>query len=174
MEKERKNKQIGLLGFLSDKKSTFIIVLLLIAGLLLLLLPSTGTSKKTYDNNEARLNEYAASLEAKIAELCSCIKGVSSVKVTVYFDTGFETVYAYNEENKTTSSGTNSEKKYVTVGSGNDESMVLVVEKMPNICGVAIVCRGGGDAYISREIINLISSAYGVPKNKIYVAEGKN
>ena len=79
-----------------------------------------------------------------------------------------------NEESKSTSNGVNSEKKYVTVGSGNDESMVCLFEKMPNICGIAVVCKGGGNALVANEIINLISSAYGVSKNKIYVAEGKN
>ncbi len=174
MEKRKKEKQIGLAGFLGEKKSTYIIALLLLAGLLLLLLPSMESAKSNKINNEERLRQYTEALESKIAELCSSVRGASNVKVTVYFDTGFETVYAYNEESKTTSSGFNSEKKYVTVGSGNDESMVLVLERMPNICGVAVVCRGGGDAYVSREIVNLISSAYGVPKNKIYIAEGKN
>ena len=95
------------------------------------------------------------------------------MSVSIYFDSGFETIYAYNEESKQTSSGFNSEKKYVTVGSGNDESMVCVVEKMPSICGIAIVCKGGGSPLIANELINLISAAYGVPKNKIYIAEGK-
>ena len=67
----------------------------------------------------------------------------------------------------------NSEKKYVTIGSGNDESMVCIVEKMPSICGVAVVCKGGGNPVIANQLINLISSAYNVPKSKIYVAEGK-
>ena len=44
---------------------------------------------------------------------------------------------------------------------------------MPNICGVAVVCTGGGDPAVAKELVNLISSAYGVPSNKIYVAEGK-
>ena len=120
------------------------------------------------------MNEYNKNIENKITEICSSVRGVSNVKVTVYFDSGFETVYAYNEESKSSSSGINSEKKYVTLGSGNDESMVCILEKMPNICGIAIVCKGGGNSLISAEIVNLISSAFGVSKNKIYVTEGKS
>jgi stage III sporulation protein AG len=45
---------------------------------------------------------------------------------------------------------------------------------MPNICGVAVVCNGGGNPVVANEIINMISSAFGVPKSKIYVTEGKN
>ena len=51
--------------------------------------------------------------------------------------------------------------------------MVCIVEKMPSIAGVAIVCKGGGNPVIANQLINMISSAYNVPKNKIYVAEGK-
>lgn len=166
-------KNIDFLSYLKSKKNKLIIIILLVLGLLLLVLP--GASKKTSSlpNNEERLIKYAGELESKISDLCSKVQGVGNVSVTVYFDTGFETVYAYNEQNKATSNGINSEKKYVTIGSGDDESMVFVVEKMPNICGVAIVCKGGGNPMIANQLINLISSAYSVPKNKIYVAEGK-
>lgn len=160
-------------GIFKDQKSMIILIALAAVGILLLVLPGNLTTAKKSDSDEERLMEYTLSLEEKIAELCSRVNGVSNVSVSVYFDTGFETVYAYDEESKATSNGINSEKKYVTIGSGNDETMVTVVERMPNICGIAIVCTGGGDKMIRLELISLISSAYGVPSNKIYVTEGK-
>lgn len=166
-------KNIGFIEHIKNRKNTLIVLALLILGLLLLVLPSTSKSIGSAVNDEERLSKYAQDLENKIGGLCSKINGVSNVSVTVYFDSGFETVYAYNEQSKETSSGINSEKKYVTIGSGNDESMVCVLEKMPSICGVAVVCKGGGNPLVANQIINLISSAYNVPKNKIYVAEGK-
>ena len=167
-----KNK-IDFFTYIKNKKNTLIILILLVLGLLLLVLPNGSLNKINSQNDEERLSRYVDELENNIESLCSNVQGVSNVSVTVYLDSGFETVYAYNEQSKETSSGTNSEKKYVTIGSGNDESMVCVVEKMPNICGVAIVCKGGGNPLIANQLINLISSAYNVPKNKIYVAEGK-
>ena len=164
---------IDFFGYIKNKKNTLIIIVLLVLGLLLLVLPSSTKSIGVSKSDEERLKEYVDDLEGKIGSLCSTIQGVSNVSVTVYLDSGFETVYAYNEQNKATSNGINSEKKYVTIGSGNDESMVCIVEKMPSICGVAIVCKGGGNPIVANQLINLISSAYNVPKNKIYVAEGK-
>lgn len=166
-------KNIDFFGYIKDKKNTLIIIVLLALGLLLLILPGEIKNKDSSQTEEERLSNYIENLEGKIVSLCSKIQGVSNVSVTVYLDSGFETVYAYNEQSKTTSNGINSEKKYITIGSGNDESMVCIVEKMPNICGVAIVCKGGGNPLIANQLINLISSAYNVPKNKIYVAEGK-
>ncbi len=167
-------KKADLFTYFKDKKIMTVVAVMALLGILLLVMPSNSNTNTDLSSNDDRMKAYAESLENKIAEFCSKISGASNVQVTVYFDSGFETVYAFNEESKTTSSGTNSEKKYVTIGSGSGESMVCVVEKMPNICGIAIVCRGGGNAIVANEIINLISSAYGVPKNKIYVAEGKN
>ncbi len=168
-------KKIRMIDYLKNQKSVLIIFVLILLGLILLILPSNNNSLDNgVNNSENRLKAYGEELETKIAALCSNVQGVYNVTVTVYFDTGFETVYAYNEESKETSSGYNSEKKYVTIGSGNDETMVCVVERMPNICGIAVVCRGGGNPVIASELVNLISSAYGVSKNKIYIAEGKN
>ena len=169
----KEKKKIGIVSYLMNQKSLILILVFLAIGVSLLMLPNAGKNQVSkYDSSE-KLNKYTLEMENKIADLCSRVKGVSNVKVSLYFDSGFETVYAYNEESKMTTNGLNSEKKYVTVGSGNDESMVCIVEKMPNICGVAIVCHGGGNSLIANELINLISSAYGVPKNKIYVTEGK-
>ena len=171
---QKKATKITIFSYIKSQKNMIIVIALALIGLLLLLLPNSFSKESSPNDNSARLAEYSKSIETKIAEICSCVKGVSNVKVTVYFDSGFETIYAYNEESKSSSNGINSEKKYVTIGSGNDETMVCVLEKMPNICGVAIVCKGGGNSLISAEIVNLISSAFGVSKNKIYVAEGKN
>ena len=154
-------------------KGSIVIILFLALGLVLLIIPEKTRQATTLDQT-ARLNEYELKLEEKIQNLCENIKGVYSVKVSVYFDSGFESVYAYDEDSKSTSNGLNSEKKYVTLGSGNDETMVCLYERMPSISGVAIVCKGGGNPLIANEIISLISSAFGVPKNKIYITEGKN
>ncbi len=171
--KGKQQEKETLLSYLTKQKSTLIIIMVAVLAFLLLIIPS-GTSNNTTKNDIDRIDEYEKKMEAKIADLCSGVKGVSSITVSVYFDSGFETVYAYNEESRATSNGINSEKKYVTIGSGNDESMVCLFERMPHISGVAVVCKGGGNSMIASEIINLISSAFDVPKNKIYVAEGKN
>lgn len=174
-KKKCENDKINLVAFIKGNGMLPWLMILLTVGVIFLILGnSVAKSNVSSTENEAeRIEKYTSSLERKIAELCSKVSGVSNVSVSVYLDSGFESVYAYNEENKTSSSGTNSEKKYVTLGSGNDESMVSVLEKAPHICGIAIVCNGGGNAGVAEELIGLISSAYGVSKNKIYVAEAK-
>lgn len=170
--KERNEKKKSMYTYVKNQKGLVIILLVIAVAFFLLIIPESKEASSV--NHSQRLSDYETRIEEKIEKLCSEVKGVYKVKVSVYFDTGFETVYAYNEETKSSNSGSNSEKKYVTVGSGNDESMVTLFERMPNISGVAVVCQGGGNAIVANEIINMISSAFNVPKNKIYVTEGKN
>ena len=173
---EGKESKPGFLSHLGKRGIIIWILIFAIAGAFLLWIGgdsgASNTNKDLVEN--LRLEEYSKSLETKIADLCSKVKGVSNVSVSVYLDSGFETIYAYDEERKSSSSGSNSEKKYVTVGNGNNETMVTIAEKMPNICGIAIVCGGGGHPAVAKELIGLVSSAYGIPTNKIYIAEGKN
>jgi len=39
--------------------------------------------------------------------------------------------------------------------------------------GVGIVCRGGGDPKIQRELLLLISAACGIGTNKIFITEAQ-
>ena len=168
----KENNKRNFVTYIQEQKGTVFIVAFALIGVMLLILPTISFSDGSNVSGD-RLAQYERRMEEKIAELCSEVKGVKNVKVSIYFNSGFESVYAFDEENRSSSGGINSEKKYVTLGSGNDESLVCLYERMPQISGIAIVCMGGSDPIISSELINLISSAFEVPKNKIYVTEGK-
>ena len=137
-------------------------ILLGAAGVLLLLLGSGGAPMEAEtDSADVRLAEYSAAVEKKLCELCSRVKGVSDVSVVVSFESGFESVYAKNED----------KGDLLVVGSGSSKSAVKVTEKPPVISGIGIVCRGGGDPTVQKKLLDLISAAYGVSSSKIYIAE---
>ena len=106
---------------------------------------------------------YRESVEKKIDALCSRVNGVSDVSVAVSLESGFEYVYAQNE----------AKGDYVVIGSGSSESAVRVTEIPPRIAGVGIVCKGGGNPVIQRELIRLISAAYGINSSRIYITGAK-
>lgn len=139
-------------------------------GLLLLLYGGgyfTGEeeSLKSYAGDSGDLVEYTKAVEDSIRELCSGVSGVSSVSVAVTLENGFEYVYAADSEVR----NGESEYTYITVGSGSREGTVYITEKPPKIGGVGVVCRGGDDPAVQRKLISLISAAYNVPSNKIYI-----
>lgn len=146
-----------------------------VLGLLLLLLGGgLFDGRGEQDKNAAvktagNLSEYAERLEASIAGLVSRVGGVSDVTVAVTLERGFEYVYAADSHSEAGQSGSESETKYITVGNGSSEGTVYITEKLPVIGGIGIVCRGGSDPTVQRKLLALISAAYNVGTNKIYI-----
>ena len=109
--------------------------------------------------------EYRTELETRMEAICARVAGVGAVDVIVTLEGGYEYVYAY--DTKTTVSGQST--SYITVGSGDGESLVYITERAPAIVGIGVVCSGGMDAGVRREVTGLLSAAFGVGSNKIYV-----
>ena len=165
-----------MIGLVEKKKvgvNTRLIGLVLCGALGLLLLLYGGgilgddeDGKSAVDGEAISLLEYTQQLEESIEKLCAGVSGVSEVRVAVTLENGFEYVYATDSEVK--SDGL-TEYKYITVGSGSREGTVYITEKPPKIGGVGVVCKGGDNAEVQRKLISLISAAYNVSSNKIYI-----
>ena len=147
---------------LKKNKKIWIIILFAAVGIILLLVGGENTTKTEDKKSEQMLSEYSKDVEEKIKELCSKVKGVSEVSVAVSFESGFEYVYAREDDGD-----------LAMIGSGSSKSAVKIKEKMPVISGIGIVCRGGGDPTVQKKLLDLISAAFGISSNKIYIAEAK-
>ena len=151
-------------------------VLAVALGVVLLLLGNlhgTGDQSPTADSPPAgsvtrTTEEYRADLERRMEEICGQITGVGAVKVIVTLEGGCEYVYATDK--KTTVGGEST--SYITVGSGSSESLVYITERAPAIRGIGVVCSGGQNATVRREVTALLSAAFGVGSHQVYVTEG--
>ena len=150
----------GIISRLKNGGRLWVIVMCGLLGVALLLYGG-GERKEDAKEEEDRLATYARSVEKKITEMCSRVEGVREVSVAVSLESGYEYVYA-TEGDKT-----------LTVGSGSSEASVKVTEKPPRIGGVGIVCVGGGNSAVQKRLIELISAAYGISSNKIYITEAQ-
>lgn len=124
----------------------------------------SGDSKKeegTLAENELIL--YQAHLEERIRTLCESVAGVSNVTVFVTLERGYETVYATEEGE--------GGKEYVILGSGSSSNALPLAKEPPKVCGIGIVCRGGGNASVRRELTALLSAAFRLSSNRIYVTD---
>jgi stage III sporulation protein AG len=142
-------------------RTWIIIACALLGAVLLLFGDSSKNEPMIIEGESGDLAVYGKEVEAKILELCSRVEGVKNVSVAVSFESGFEYIYATDGD------------KTLTVGSGSSESAVRVTEKPPTISGIGIVCTGGGDPRIQQKLINLLSAAYGISSNKIYITEAQ-
>ena len=52
-------------------------------------------------------------------------------------------------------------------------SVAVSTDRDGEVVGIGIVCRGGGDPRIQRELISLISAACGVGSNRIFITEAQ-
>ncbi len=125
------------------------------------------------DNNDNRFpseDEYAKGIEDKLVSVCSQVRGVGRVSAVVTLAGGYNAVYAQDSQ----SSGTGYKNEFVMVGNGGNEKPLLIGYTPPAIAGIGIICTGGGDEYVRCEVISLVSAAFGVSPNKIYVACAQN
>jgi stage III sporulation protein AG len=152
-----------------------------IAGVVLILWGShifPGSSASTADSGndstsggepgtayEVSVDTYRQALEDRMAAICAQVSGAGEVRVIVSLQGGFEYVYAYDE--KVSTAGTS--RVYVTVGSGSSQRLVFLTEKAPAITGIGVVCTGGADPTVRQEITSLLSAAFGIGTNRIYV-----
>lgn len=155
-----------------DKKTIFLAVGAIL-GVLLLLFGSIASKQPDAKNTETETqardpDAYARELEARVEELCSGVRGAGKVRATVTLAGGYRAVYATDA--KSSSSGTQSST--VLVGSGSSEEALLVSYENPEIAGIGIVCEGGDDAEVRAQIVSLVSAAFSIRTNKIFVVSG--
>ena len=130
---------------------------------------SDGAEKAEESFVEYDAELYARTLEKRVSELCSTVKGAGEVTVLVSLKGGYRTVYAVDSQ--ATSGGYKSE--VVMSGSGSDRGAVITSYENPQIGGVGIVCKGATDAEVRSQIISLVSAALDISTNKIYVAQSE-
>lgn len=148
------------LSSIASGKGLWIAVAAFAIGLLLMIFGGSG-GEEAKNGSEISVERYADALEADIARLCESVSGVSHVTVAVSLSGGIEYVYA-----------TDSKGDPVTLG-GSSGGGLIVREKLPEIAGVGVVCRGGSDPEIQRRLISLIGAAYGVTSNRIFITEAR-
>ncbi|MBP5755014.1 MAG: hypothetical protein J6W93_04135 [Clostridia bacterium] len=151
------------------KSRVAVIAAAALAALLLLLArsPSSGTAQSESGISYSSSEEYRAKLQSEVAEL---VEGVTrkSCSVVITFERGYEYIYAANQQSvQDTGGGSDLRREYVLAGGS---APVLVEERMPKVCGVAIVCRGitAAEEY---KIIKLVSALFDLPTNRIGVTD---
>jgi len=114
------------------------------------------------------MEEYRVAMERRVCDVCSRVTGAGEVYAVVNLAGGYEYVYATDQ--KITSGGEAYE--YLIIGNGNDERVVYLTERVPEILGIGVVCAGGQETQVKNEITALLSAAFGIGTHKIYVTGG--
>lgn len=150
-------------------KTSSLAVVLGVAAMVLILLselwPSQAaqeTPAEMYTTQSAA--SYQEELETQLAGLIQQIAGAGETTVMITLESGEERIYATD-----TQTGQNqSQQTHVLLEDGTalEETVYL-----PTICGVAVVCEGGGDVGIQARITSMLSALLDVPSNRICVEQ---
>lgn len=155
--KKSRKLQIGLAILVA-----FVIIL---CYLLFIRSPSSNNNQDKENQVLSNAEIYAQNLEDKLEDVLSQIKGAGEVKVLINLGSGFEYVYAMEEEIKQTSSGTITSNSIVLV-SGEP---VLIKQIYPKISGVIVAASGADDISVKVNLITAIQTVIDVENKDITI-----
>lgn len=129
--------------------------------------------------------QYTAQVEKSLTDLIGSIQGVGSAKVLVTLEKNIQYVYATEEKkstqttqdqaaNATVRENDSSETKYIIVKDADGSQRALAVtEVQPIVKGVVIVCEGGDQAAVQKNIIDAVTTALNISSARVCVIKAK-
>lgn len=157
--------------FESLKKNRRLQILLLVALVLIVIVCYFCFSSKSKTKNSAQTEEtndtstYVSYLETKLKNSLVNLSGVENVSVMITLESGFEYVYAMEEQTKQTASGTLTTTSLVLV-SGEP---VVVKQIYPVIKGVVVVSPSAKDINTRLNILSVIQTVLEITNDKITI-----
>lgn len=129
-----------------------------------------GVSDVKEKTEEDSLQDYKQRIQKELVELLEGVEGVGRAEVML-------TVRASNEKvtlKDNTNRGDGSEEETVLIEDSDRNSAPYVIqEKEPELEGVVVVCDGGSDALVKREITDAVSALFQIESHKIKVMKSK-
>ncbi len=149
-------------------KKIYIFAALIFVGVIIIIIgkndtPKNGDIKNSIENLDP--SQYSEMLEERVEELCNRVDGVSGAYAIVTLKGGYQAIYAIDSQ----SGNTSTKNQTVVIGSGSGEKAILEGYSYPEIAGIGIVCHGGDSYEVKNKIVSLISSAFDISANKIFV-----
>ena len=158
-------------GLLQKQNRTQLAIILGAAAMLLILFSELfSTPAKTAANagSSAAVSEtvYREQLETQLKELIEQLDGAGKTVVMVTLESGEETIYAVD----TQSGQMQSQETHVLL---EDGSALEETTYLPAVCGVAVICDGGGDVRVAARITELVRALLDLSANRICVEQRK-
>lgn len=151
---------IAIIDKFRKRKGILILAFGLILGLFLLIpFEKKSDQADTTNTNHEQIEEFTQKTEKRLRELINELDGVSNARVMIMLKSGSEYIYASDDASDS--------EKHVIVKDG----LVYVKEYLPEISGVAVVCKGGNDPLIQSKVTSLVCSLLDLYSNHVYITE---
>ena len=174
MEKLKKLKT----AFQTEKRVR-VLAVLGIVGVLLICLSEfiSFTPKKEDIQTETQITDFCENTEEKLEAILAQMQGADRVRVLVTLESSDEKIYAADAKTDTKSGADSQQKstdeKYVLIDKSNGDDGILLKTNAPKVKGVIVVCDGGDDPSVVKQITDAVSAALGIGANRISVMKMK-
>ena len=128
------------------------------------LIPAPSTPTVSTPETAPAAAQYKQQLEQQLETLIGQVEGAGETTVMLTLESGEETIYALD----TLSGQTQSQQTHVLL---DDGTALEETTYLPTVCGVAVVCEGGGDVRVAARITELVAALLDVPTNRICVEQ---
>lgn len=165
--------------FKVDKKTALFVVLGFTVVMIIFfseLNVSENNDKKLSDDMQT-LNsmDYCEYLEEKVEEIVESIDGAGEARVMITLSETTEYIYATNDKDirKSSNDDDNStfENYYVIIENNNIDTGLLIKTIEPKVRGVAVVCEGGSDSTVQRQIYSAVSAVLNISTSRISISK---
>lgn len=167
MSEKTKNKQKFSIfeKIRENKKLQYAIIVVFLVVIVIMFVFSSNTEKTTSQTEYDYIQNYVNSLENKLSDCLSKVKGAGKVSVMITVESGMETVLAMSSTTKETSSGTETQTTPVIING----KTVVVKELYPKITGVLIVAEGASNLLVMNKLQNATISLLDVNIDQIQI-----
>ena len=172
-----KEKITQLIERVKNDKKLMLIILTATAGIILIVI-SFGLDDKAIEEEKitcetVEFNEaaYTAQLENKLKEMIAMINGAGRTNVIVTLECDYETVYAKDGSLSVDDNSSDEDSEYIIIDSEERQNGLLLKTVTPKVRGVAVVCEGGDNPYVSNAVTEMLSAVLGIGVNRISVAK---
>lgn len=176
-----------------NEKSRKILLLVGIGAIVLIFVSSYFSKEKPKEAEPVEkqtvmtTEEYTKQLEESLTSLISGIEGVGEVDVMVTLEKGVEHVYATEEkkskqttedkasdQDRKSQEHDNVETSYIIVKDADGSQKALAVtEVQPVVKGVVVVCGGGDNPTVQKNVTGAVTTALNVSSARVCVVKSK-
>lgn len=163
----------------TDKKTALFVVIGFTAILIIFFSEFSNfgndEEEKIINTEEMSSVTYCEYLEDKVQEIVESIDGAGKAKVMITLSETTEYIYATNDKdtrkNNENSDDSTFENDYVIIENNSNDTGLLIKTIEPKVRGVAVVCEGGNDSTVQRQIYSAISAVLNISTSRISISK---
>ena len=145
------------------------VCIILLVGMILMMFPDKkGTEEQQIV--ESSVGTSSASLEEKIEQVLSCVKGAGHVKVLLSIGKGETSIYQTDSTYSQSDNSTDSRTQTITITDSNRNEGGLLYQKNPPVYqGAIVLAQGADDPSVKLAIVEAIMDVTGLGADRISV-----